>query len=102
MLEIISNKLHMNWPKRLYKRLILRKWTCEIIWRVIRKRTVYPFHDVPYTVLRFVKLAFYCVLTDPDTKLHKSAQIIEETGTVIIQLINEELNIRRSRIKLKI
>lgn len=90
----------MKFIKRLYKRAILIKWMHVIVWRVLRKRTVYPFHDIPYTALRFVRWAIHCTLIDEEEmKTHKNTQRIQEIGNVTMHLINEELNIRHMKLK---
>ena len=61
-----NKKNIMKFIKRLYKRAILIKWMHVIVWRVLRKRTVYPFHDIPYTALRFVRWAIHCTLIDEE------------------------------------
>lgn len=55
------------------------------------RRTVYPFYDVPYTVLRVIRYAALInVVSDED----KIDQRVYDTFVQIIKLSNEELNIR--------
>lgn len=89
----------MKFFKRLFKRLLLKKWVFSIVWRVVRKRTVYPLHDVPYTVLRFTRSAIHCTLKDVETKQNRNKQKIYDMCNITLHVINEELNIRKMRMQ---
>lgn len=61
------------------------------------RRTVYPFYDVPYTVLRVIRYAasikYINVVSDEDKK-NEIDQQVYDAFVQIIKLSNEELNIR--------
>ena len=85
----------MHIIKKLYKRLILRKWIFIIVWRVsMMRRTVYPFHDVPYTVLRVIRYAALINVVSDEDKKNEIDQQVYDTFIQMIKLSNEELNIR--------
>ena len=67
------------------------------MWRLIHKRTVYPFHDVPYTALRFIRFAFFCALKIEELDRHIDKHVVHDVMNVTTNLINEELNIRKMR-----